>query len=606
MARRLIHTATLVAAAALAACTEGPVTTTPTATPEAPAPGGVAPLLAPAPDARVAEGRYVVVYRDGAGRPGPEVERLRAEPGVTVHHVYGHALKGFAATLTPAALDRLRRDPRVAYVQPDQIGRATTTQLSPPWGLDRIDQRSSTRDGSFTYEYRGSGVRVYVIDSGVDVTHPQFGTRASVGPTFCAECGTTDEYGHGTRVAGVIGASTYGVAKNVRLVSLRVLDDDGDGFASDAAAAVDHVVAQKQASPNVPMVANMSLLWAGDAALDAAVNRALDAKVTVVAGAGNEGVDACGSSPQRVPGVLTVGGTDKADSRVNSSNWGPCVDLYAPGQFIYTTTAGGGVTTNATGTSVAAPHASGFAAMYLEANPTATPSAVHTAAVNVATKGRVSNLPAGSFNRLLFTWFYTYADVRSVTRPSQGAGTLTAWGYAFTGTGSAQAEWRDATEGGTYAGVSPVPVDADGRWTASVPAPNPCYDYQVRVRYSGVVSAAVTYRGELSGFCNEAVRVIWIQPGSVAGPPFTSTALAVAGEATGAPAGTTVKVWWRNATTGGSWTKLPYEPVPDANGIWLHEIPNANFSHAYEVRAEYDVKTSTACTYPGNGGIKWC
>lgn len=605
MARRLILTATFVAAAAFAACTEGPVTTTPTAAPEAPAPGGVAPLLAPAPDARVAEGRYVVVYRDEAGRPGPEVERLRAEPGVTVHHVYGHALKGFAATLTPAALDRLRRDPRVAFVQPDQIGQAITTQPSPPWGLDRIDQRSNTRDGSFTYDYRGTGVRVYVLDSGVDVTHSQFGSRASVGPTFCAGCGTTDVYGHGTEVAGVLGATTYGVAKNVRLVSLRVLSDSGTGYAGDAAAAVDWVVAQKQASPSIPMVANMSLLWAGDAALDAAVERALAANVTVVAGAGNESKDACGSSPQRVPGVLTVGGIDRADGLGRKSNWGACVDLYAPGQTIETTRRGGGSIT-ADGTSLAAPHASGFAAMYLQANPTATPAAIHTAAVNFSTTGRILSLPAGSFNRILFTWFYTYADVRSVTRPSQGATTLTAWGYAFTGTGTAQAEWRDATEGGTYAGVSPVPVDADGRWTASVPAPNPCHDYQVRVRYSGVISAAVTYRGELSGFCNEAVRVIWIQPGSVAGPPFTSTALAVAGEATGAPSGTTVKVWWRNATTGGSWAKLPYEPVPDANGIWLHEIPNANFSHAYEVRAEYDVKTSAACTYPGNGAIKWC
>lgn len=593
MARRHGFAAVLLAAA-LGACADGPVTARETRA------DGPAPLLKAAPNARVLKDRYIVVLRGWAVRPAEAADRLEATPGVTVHHVYQHALRGFAATLTPAALQALRNDPDVAFIEPDLRVRATAiTQPKAPWHLDRDDQRVSTRDNEYSYAYTGSGVRVYVIDTGIDTSHPLFGGRAAFGADFCPGCGALDP--HGTMVAGVLGSSRYGVAKGASLYSVRVLDSIGDGSASNVAAALDWVTLQKMSSPSVPMVANLSIIFDLHAALDSAVNRAIARGVVVVAGAGNENVDACGYSPAHLSAVITVGGVNKAEAKVANSNHGSCVDLYAPGDQIKTTFPGGD-SVSIGGTSMAAPQAAGFAAMYLHAFPNASPATVHAEAVGLATTGVISGLPAGSNNRLLFTWFMPHVTVTELARSSPTV--ITAKGFAYTGTGNVQPEWKDVTAGGSFAFAPSVPPAADGRWTAAIPATNPCHTYEVRARYGGVVSASRTHNGLALGQCPDSARVIWIQPAWLAGSMWTPGALAVAGSAKNAPAGTPVKLWYK--PFGGAWTKVAYEPVTDAGGIWLNEIPGANFLQSYDVQVEYDVIESAICTYPGTNDIKWC
>jgi len=313
-------------------------------------------------------------------------------------------INGFLAEdVDRAALRRLQNDARVAYVEQDQIATANATQSSATWGLDRIDQRNLPLNGSYVYNTTASSVTAYIIDTGIRSDHREFGGRVVGGVTAIQDGrGSSDCNGHGTHVAGTVGGSTYGVAKGVKLFAVRVLDCAGSGSNSGVIAGVDWVTYNHRK----PAVANMSLGGGASQALDDAVRTSISAGVTYAVAAGNENQNACNVSPSRVSSALTVGATTSSDSRASFSNYGSCVDLFAPGQGItsawYSSTS---ATNTISGTSMAAPHVAGAAALYLQRNSGASPSTVASNIKGSATTGVVSSTN-GSPNLLLYkgTW----------------------------------------------------------------------------------------------------------------------------------------------------------------------------------------------------------
>jgi subtilisin family serine protease len=270
--------------------------------------------------------------------------------------------------------------------------------------LDRNDQRYLPLNGQYIYFATGSNVRAYIIDTGIRIAHSQFGGRASYGyDAIDGSLPADDCNGHGTHVAGTVGGSTYGVAKQVRLVAVRVLGCNGSGSYSGIIAGVNWVTNQKRLNPSVPMVANMSLGGPASTALDNAVVASISRGVTYVVAAGNDGGLACNSSPARTAGTITVGATDATDTRPTWSSYGGCVDIFAPGVSItsawYTSNT---ATANLNGTSMAAPHVAGVVALYLQRTPSASPSTVRSTIFGVATAGIVKNPGTGSFNRMLY------------------------------------------------------------------------------------------------------------------------------------------------------------------------------------------------------------
>ncbi len=351
-------------------------------------------------------GQYIVVLAGGQTRARTPVkdraDSLAVSYRAVVERELEGAVDGFVARMTEEDALALSDDPAVAFVEEDGLVTASETQTGATFGLDRIDQESLPLDGTYTFDRDGSGVHVYIVDTGIRATHVALGGRIGEGFTAINDGnGTDDCNGHGTHVAGTVGSDEFGVAKNVTLHAVRVLGCDGSGSNSGVIAGV-NFVAQ---SGDLPAVANMSLGGGASAAVDQAVQNAIAAGVTFAVAAGNENSDACGGSPSRVGEALTVGSSERNDRRSGFSNFGSCVDVFAPGGSIESTSNGSDTDTAVlSGTSMATPHVAGAAALFLEGNPGATPAEVNQALLAGAVAGVIGD-PRGSANLLLNTAF---------------------------------------------------------------------------------------------------------------------------------------------------------------------------------------------------------
>jgi len=349
--------------------------------------------------------RYIITLRQGSRDIQSEATRLSKDHRGRVTAVYESALRGFAVEMQPSDIAKLRRDPDVLAIEPDQIVSISGTQSpAPSWGLDRIDQRNLPLSHSYTVGPNGSGVHVYIIDTGILRTHVDFGGRAVFGFDAIQDGnGMTDCHGHGTHVAGTVGGATYGIAKAVRLHAVRVLDCTGFGLTSQVIAGVNWVTSHRIK----PAVANMSLGGGFSQALNTAVANSIKAGVSYTIAAGNSNLDACTVSPASTPAAITVAASDSNDVRASFSNLGTCVDLFGPGVAIKSDwNASNTATMVLSGTSMAAPHAAGVVALYLQTHPTATPANVRYALATTATGGVIRNAGFGTTNLLLFTGLF--------------------------------------------------------------------------------------------------------------------------------------------------------------------------------------------------------
>jgi subtilisin family serine protease len=498
--RPLAVLATSIVAAAMAAALSG--------TAAAQAPEGQ--ILA-AGSAQVVPNSYVVVFKDtvAAGAVTAKAGELSGKYGGTTGHIYRNALRGFEVSLPERAAKRLAADPAVAYMQRNGIYTIAGTQSpTPSWGLDRIDQRNLPLNNSYTYPTTAGGVKAYIIDTGIRFSHTDFGGRAISGVDEI-DGGTADDgNGHGTHVAANVGGTGFGVAKGVTLVAVRVLNASGSGTTAQVAAGIDWVTGDHQAGQ--PAVANMSLGGGIDTTLDNAVSNSIADGVTYAIAAGNSNANACNSSPARVPAAITVGATTQTDARASFSNFGTCLDIFAPGQDITSAWNTSDTATNTiSGTSMATPHVTGAAALVLAQNPSFTPQQIRDFLVNNATNGLVTNPGTGSPNRLLFvvnggTPANDFSISVSPTSGStaQGGSVTTTVGTATT-SGSPQTVSLSAAglPAGATASFSPASVTsgASSTLTISTSASTPAGTYNVTVTGTGSVVHTATFTVTVTG-----------------------------------------------------------------------------------------------------------
>ncbi len=346
---------------------------------------------------------YIIVLEDRVEDPDAVADELVKASKGRKKHVYSKALKGFSADLSEKAALEIAADPRVKYVEEDGVVSIDATQSPATWGIDRIDQRDLPLSNSYTYNTTASNVKAYIIDTGIRTTHTEFGGRAINGyDAVDGSLPAADCNGHGTHVSGTVGGATYGVAKGVTLVAVRVLDCNGSGSTSGVVAGIDWVTGDHAAG--APAAANMSLGGGASTALDDAVRRSISDGVTYAIASGNSNTDACSSSPARVAEAITVNSSTSTDARSSFSNFGTCTDIFAPGSSITSAWYSSDTATNTiSGTSMATPHVCGVAALYLAGNPSASPSTVWAAIRDSSTANKITNPGSGSPNRLLYS-----------------------------------------------------------------------------------------------------------------------------------------------------------------------------------------------------------
>jgi subtilisin family serine protease len=361
------------------------------------APDGGAALIQSAP-AQGIKDHYIVVFNERVTDAPGLARALERAHGGKLLHTYEHALKGFAIELPAAAALALARNPNVVHMEQDQVMSIDATQTGATWGLDRVDQQALPLSGTYLYNTTASNVYAYIIDTGIRTSHTQFGTRAA--NVYDAFGGNgQDCNGHGTHVAGTVGGSTHGLAKAVRLRGLRVLNCSGSGSTSGIIAAIDWL----RVNHVKPAVANMSLGGGYSSALNTAVNNLASAGVFMAVAAGNENQNACNVSPASAANATTVAASDRTDLRASFSNYGSCVNLYAPGVSITSTWHTSTTATNTiSGTSMASPHVAGAAALYKARYGDASYSTIRSWLVNNATANVIRSNITGTPNRLLY------------------------------------------------------------------------------------------------------------------------------------------------------------------------------------------------------------
>jgi hypothetical protein len=455
---------------------------------------------APDPSVGIPDEYIVVLNKDVADVPGRANALVRAH-GATLHQTYGKVMKGFSAHMTADQAAELLSDPSVAYVEQDQVMTLTSagSQVGAPWGLDRIDEPSLPTDGVFNFPSTGAGVNVYILDSGIRHTHTQFGSRVvqafsavddGYGPDGCAT--------HGTRVAGIVGGTTWGVAKDAKLYSVRVTDCAGIATTSTLIAGVEWVTANRIR----PAVANMSISGALSGALNSAVTASIATGVTYVTSAANVNADACGFSPGSVAEVITVGAIGGLDAKASYSNFGPCVDLYAPGNDIYSATNVSDVSyALGSGTSEASAFAAGAAALYLELNPTASPAQVQQYLVSGATTGVVTGLTSDTPNRLLRV---SSSGSSTTTPPPPGNTAPTA---SLSGSCQKASCSLDASASRDDAGIVSYSWDFGDGATQTTTTPLTKHVYAAKGNYSKVVKVTVTDAGGLSASAQKTLNI---------------------------------------------------------------------------------------------------
>jgi subtilisin family serine protease len=433
-------------------------------------------------------GRYIVVFKGNVPNVASLAATLAAQHQATIGHVYTTAIKGVALALSDADAAAMRLDPNVAFVEQDQVVTLQSTQTNATWGIDRTDQRALPLNSTYVYNADGTGVTAYIIDTGINYTHTEFGGRAVKGIDEVTAGGTAaDCHGHGTGVASLVGGAKYGVAKNVRLVAVRVVDCGANVTTSTVLAGVDWVTAHRM----LPAVANMSMTVNLSAALTLAIEASISSGVVYAVAAGNNANDACTFSPANTPNALTVGATNITDHLASFSSFGPCVDINAPGENIRMAWSGSTTATKTSdGTSFASPHVAGTAALYLQAHPTATPAQVRSALVSNATSNALIGVPANTPNLLAYSGFIVVgtppvanfaASCSALACSFDGSSTTAlstatyAWTFGDTKSGSGKTLSHTYSAAGTYT-VTLTVTDANGTSTktktVSVSAPN--------------------------------------------------------------------------------------------------------------------------------------